>query len=80
MRVCLCLVVYVCATNATSRAQCVYVYMLAPDATSRDMSCCDVMPLTPIPGLSNLHNPDASSRVLCVYVHVFCVSVPLMPL
>ena len=64
------------APDATSRAQCVYVYMFAPDAASRDMCCCDVMPLMPIPGLTNVHNPDATSNVLCVYVYVLCVCAP----
>ena len=65
VHVCVCVVVYVCAPDAASRAQCVYMYMFAPDAASRDM-CCDVIPLTLIPGLTNIHNPDATSRVLCV--------------
>ena len=38
--------------------------------------CCDVMPLTPIPWLTNVHNPDATSRVVCVYVCVLCVCAP----
>ena len=33
--VCLCAVVYVCASDAASRTQGVYVYMFAPDAVSR---------------------------------------------
>ena len=44
------------------------------------MYMCICLSLMPIPGLSNVHNPDATSRVLCVYVYVLCVSVFLTPL
>ena len=67
------LCVYVCAPDTSSMAQCVYVYMFSPDG------CCDVMLLTPIPGLSNVHNPEVTAG-FCVCMSMFCVSMPLTPL
>ena len=35
--------------------------------------CCSIIPLTLLPGLSNIHDPVATIRDLCVYVYALYV-------
>ena len=58
--VCLCVAVYVCDPDATSRDQFVYVYMFTPDATSRAQYVYVYM-----------FASDTASRAQRVYVYRF---------